>query len=144
MISTPAADLQRHVDAVDAEGGGLVRLHFITPRDGAQLLLAAAAGDDWPLGLLVAISDCVRQIETAPKHAATLCLVCPRELRSVAGAMFCISVPDAATPRHAIGSAICPICAARSDLESRAMTALRGIWPDLRRIEVMPGPERVQ
>jgi hypothetical protein len=143
MSATPA-EVHQHLAAVHAEAGGLLRVWRFAPSDGVRLLAAAAAGDAWSYGMLTAISDCVRHITAAPKRRPTLCLACPAPIRTAPGATFIVTVPEITAPRHAIGSAICRACAGRNDLDQRVLVALRGIWPDLRTIEVMPGPEGVQ
>jgi hypothetical protein len=144
MSSATPAEVRQHIAAVHAEAGGLLRLYFLTPEDGWRLMLGAAAGDAWATGMLTAVADCARAIKSAPKRKPSLCLCCPAPLRRPAGLMFCIAVPETGTPRHALGSAICPRCAGRPELESRAAVALRQVWPDLREIRPMPGPETMQ
>jgi hypothetical protein len=129
---------------IQNDAGGLLRIYFFDAREGARLLVGAAAGDQWSRGMMSAINDCGHHIETAPASAPALCLTCPRPLRELPGLVFCVTVPEVTRPHHALGSAVCRRCAALPHLEKRAMAALRAVWPDLREISVMPGPGTAQ
>jgi hypothetical protein len=132
------------VREVHREAAGVMQILFFDPEAGARLVLGAALGDAWAAGMLVAIADYAQHIAQAPRHKPMLCLTCPTPIRSARGLTFAMTVPAIDGPRHALGSAVCPACAARADLESRALAALRGIWPDIRAIEPVVGPGTVQ
>lgn len=144
MSAVQPQDREAAISAIHAEAGGLLRVYLFGASEGARLLLAAACGDGWAYGMLGAINDCARHIVDAPRAAPALCLTCPMPLRELPGLTFCVVVPEATNPHHVLGSAICPACAARPDLERRVTAALRQIWPDLREISVMPGPAGLQ
>jgi hypothetical protein len=143
MSATPA-EVCQHLAAVHAEAGGLLRVWRFAPSDGVRLLLAAEMGDAWARGMLAAISDCVQQVTAAPKRRSVLCLTCPAPIRTATGATFLVTVPGVDEARHALGSAICPACARRGDLDHLILVALREVWPSLREIRPMLGPETVQ
>jgi hypothetical protein len=144
MRTVRPEDREATISALHAESNGLFRIYLFGAPDGARLLVGAAAGDPWSLGMLAAINDCGHHITKAPRHEPALCLTCPAPLRRLPGLTFCVAVPEVARPQHALGSAVCSQCAALPDLGNRTMIALRQIWPDLREISVMPGPETVQ
>jgi hypothetical protein len=137
-------DREAAISEIQDAGGGIFRIYFFDAVDGARLLAAATAGDQWARGMMRAINDCARHIEGAPASAPRLCLVCPRPLRTLPGLTFSVVAPEIASPHHALGSAVCRRCAALPHLDKRAVRVLRGIWPHLREISVMPGPETVQ
>ena len=141
--ATPDA-LAEGIRRVHAEAQGVMRLWFIKPGDGVHLLAASICGDAWAAGLLRATVTCAAQVMKMRRKKPSLCLCCPRAVRSLDGALFCLTVPEIDSPSEALGSVVCPRCATSSDLNSRAIEAYRRIWPDLRTIEVMPGPERMQ
>jgi hypothetical protein len=130
--------------AFQGESGGVYRVYFFGAPDGVRLLADAVTGDRWSLGMLTAVNDCVRHVLDAPARQPCLCLTCPRPVRELPGLTFCVVLPQISEPHHALGSAVCPACAVLPNLGERAMIALRQMWPDLREISVMPGPETVQ
>jgi hypothetical protein len=137
-------DREAAMSALHMEAGGLLRVFLFIPESALRLLAGAAAGDEWSLGMLGAIADCMHHITDAAARQPALCLTCPAPLRTLPGVTFCCVIPEVARPQHALGSAVCPACAVLPDLEKRAMLALRQIWPNLREISVMPAPEAVQ
>ena len=139
-----AIDVQQHLHALDAEAAGAVKTWFFTPRDGACLLVGAAAGDAWARGMLRAISECIRRIREAPKRRPILCACCPAPVRTAAGGTFIVITPYTDAPRHGMGAVLCPACAARPDVAERVLAALQQVWPDLREVQPVSGPGRVQ
>jgi hypothetical protein len=124
-------DREAAISEIQDAGGGMFRIYFFDAGDGARLLAAATAGDQWARGMMRAINDSARHIEDAPRRTPRLCLTCPTPLRRLPGLTFTVVVPEIVSPHHALGSAVCRRCAALPDLEKRAMVALRQIWPDL-------------
>lgn len=128
------------VNRIHAEAQGLLRLLFITPDDAAGLALAALCGNQRATGLLRATADCAANVmRQRHRKKPVLCLCCPRAVRKVEGAIFCFAVPEVDSPERALGSVICPCCVAAPDLHSRAVQALRGVWPDIRKVEIATG-----
>jgi len=126
------------------EASGVMRIYLMSSEDGRRMALAAAAGNAHCAALLRACVDCAQHVAHAAKDRPALCLCCPEPIRDMLGVTICLAVPDTDNPQRAVGGVICKRCAAGSDLSGRAASALRNLWPDLREIEVMPGPGTLQ
>jgi hypothetical protein len=127
-----------------AEAAGVVDIYIVLSGDVIPLNKSAGAGDRISIELTCAIFRTLVQMH----RDAPACLCCAAAIRQVdrggqgIGA-FCIVLPAAGD--ESLVMAICPRCAARADQPRHAVEALRRrLWPDLRAIEVMPGPERLQ
>jgi len=129
---------------VHREAAGVLGVHFVRSEDAPALLVDSMLGDAHAIQLMRAVVGCLHAIRTAPKRTPTLCLACPRPIRKPDGAVFCVAIPDRPDASQGVGSALCLRCAAAPDRNDRAYAALRRIWPDLRPIEVTPGPGAVQ
>ena len=139
------ASVAAGIAQMQAQSGGIYRLVLVSVEGGVALLVAALGGDVQAAELFRTAADCARQIGAAEaEHHPVLCLTCPTPLRTSAGALVCLVVPETNRATQALGSAVCPECAARPDVEARVHSALRKIWPDLKTIKIMPGPEAVQ
>lgn len=138
------AELESAVRAISEESAGLIRTYFIGPQEGASLLVASALGDAWCTSMLGAVAHCMQRVANAPKRSPVLCLCCPRPVRHVPDVIFCVVVPEVGHPNQALGCVICPACAREPGLNARALKGLRAVWPQIRQIEVSPGPVTVQ
>lgn len=144
MSTTTRDALAEGIRCVHAEAQGVLRVWFIRRDDAARLAIASLFGDEWATGLLRATMTCAAQVMKMRRKKPSLCLVCPRAVRSLEGVLFCLAVPEIDNPEQALGSVVCARCASNPELSGRAVEAYRRIWPDIRGIEVMPGPEGVQ
>jgi hypothetical protein len=115
----------------------VLHVRVVTPSEGLRLAMQSDRGDRDATELLGAISDTIRQIHTAPSHQPVCCMCCSLPVTSPRGAWFCIVALHIERPRSALGCVICPECAVDTTA-ARIEDALRGQWPDLRRIEIMP------
>ena len=140
QIGTPDA-LDRHITALDREAGGLIRISIVHPEDAPALIVAAMDGDQFSHAILNAVSETARQIAAAPRGSEVLCLVCPAAIRTLPGVAFVVVLPQVSGPHHGLGSAVCPKCAARPDLNGHVTATLRKVWPGLREIQIAPGSE---
>ena len=127
-----------------AESGGILQISLVTAAKAEALILGAALGDDYSAGLLRAASECAKRIRSAPKRKPMLCLCCPAEIRLLPSVAFVVAMPHTDQPHQALGAALCPRCAAKSDPLTEAVHALRAIWPDLRPFDLAPGTEVIQ
>ena len=116
------------------ESGGMMCVYLATPQDGAALIGAALTGDAMAARVLQMIAETAGQIRSSARKKPALCLCCPRSIRSLAGVVFCIAVPEIEHPTRAIGTAICPRCAPKG--KAGALEGLRRLWPELRPITI--------
>jgi hypothetical protein len=120
-----------------AEAAGLMRFVLLSPAEccllAAQVLLFEHQED---LRLLRGAVQVAKRIADAPAAQAILCLCCPKPIRDPDDATICLTLAAAENPKHAIGSALCQSCAAAPGVNDRVITALRSVWPDVRRIEI--------
>lgn len=133
------ADWAEGVGLLHQESGGVMRVHLVTPAIGLQLVVAAGLGDRYAGALMQVIKDGAYKVATANHDNAVLCLCCPRPILALKKTTFCIVTPLGDAPGHALCSMICSECAVAVDLDEQVQIALRGIWPDLRLIDVGAG-----
>ena len=124
------------IHSLHDEAAGLLVLDVVRRCDAPDLVLAAAAGDDYAARLLVAVNDALRNIEKAPTGAPMQCAACAAPLRLGRFAL-CIARPATADPMQGLGMAICHRCGTtRGGIHAAASASLRLIWPDARPITV--------
>jgi hypothetical protein len=126
------------IEALHAEASGVLTLGIFYPEDSAELLAAAAMGDELAAGLLGALLESRRRVRDAPRDKPGLCCGCPRPIRKVSPeTIFGLVFPAIARPTAAVGFVFCSRCAAdRKGLLAKAENRLRKLWPELRPIVV--------
>jgi hypothetical protein len=124
------------IKTVHQHAAGLLEIIIVQPAEMLELLIGSLCGDPRATAIARAASAAVGGIMSAATSSdPKLCLTCPRELRDT-NCTVVLAVPHRADPTTAMGSAICPRCAATDDLIGKASVALRGIWPSLRPVSV--------
>ena len=134
------------IGEVHREFAGALNVNIVTAAAGVQLVAASMLGDPEATMLLRAILDSAAWIKRAPRQQPVLCMCCPQPIRRITPAtVFGVAAPAIATPGRAIGFAFCDACGERpGELMAKATEGLRRIWPDMREIRPVPGPETMQ
>ncbi len=128
--------LQKGVQRVSDEAGGLLTLQVVQQADMPALVLDALAGSDEAAKLLRLTRDTLAGIQAAPRKKPMLCGSCPRTLR---GGRFSVIIasPACDDPAQGIAMAICPKCGPNHDaIQAAVAVALGRIWPDIRPVTV--------
>lgn len=124
--------LETTARAMMKASGGVMQVHLVQPADVVALMLAEAAGNADARALLKAVAGILVDVGNAkpPK----MCACCPTDLTpdNVLAFVFVAN----GLHGQAIGMALCDACALHPDIDARVMDALRGLWPDLRPIEI--------
>lgn len=130
------AVLQDGLKHMQAESGGAIHVMVVRPIDALGLLADAISGDAEARRLFDAVNQAATEIAAAPRRRPILCASCPRPLRRSAYS-FVVALPARDNPTQALSMAVCSRCAVEPDaITAKAVTALRGLWPDLRAIAV--------
>lgn len=130
------AEMGKVLPAIQAEAGGTLIVHIVSPADAPALIAAAASGNTEAIRLLNAVEHAIAGIEAAPRHRRMLCATCPRPLRKGAFAIGA-AMPATTTPSKALTLAVCTRCATTPDaILAKATQAFRRFWPDMRAFEI--------
>ena len=138
VSNKPSRTWAEGVQRVSDEAAGVIQLDIIQHADLTELLAHAILGDPEAVRLANMASSVLRRIAAAPRRKPMLCGSCPRPLK-LKGHRFSvvIALPGRDQPSNALSMAICHRCATSHEaVESKAVQALRRIWPDLRPITV--------
>ena len=126
------------IQAVQQESGGLMSFNVIRQADAPGLLFDAMRGDPDATRLAQGLASLLGQIASAPRHKPVLCACCPRALRRTFAVI--IAGPERPNARNSIGFGICERCATEpEDIRTKAIEALRRIWPDARPVTITHG-----
>jgi len=112
-----------------------MQLHIIPPQDVLPLIASAMAGNALAGSLLNPVVDTIKRVQTAAPAAPAECGNCGRSLHG--GAVICVALPDRPDPTKGMAFALCRACTSdATEVEARAVEALRCLWPNGRLIEV--------
>lgn len=129
--------LKNGLEAIQAEAGGLLELVVVRPDDGLGYISKALCGDLDAARILKAIGAAGVKIDNAPKRMPVLCASCPRPIRTKSHFAFILALPKNGNPANALSLAVCARCAVDpAEIQAKAVTALRKLWPDMRQVEI--------
>ena len=129
---------ENEINAVRAEGGGLLKFYTIaSQRDVAELIATAFQGDAAASRLLVALDGFLAAVGERPDHDPAHCLTCDRTLRD-GEFTVAIVMPAVDDPQNAFGVAVCDHCGpTREAAEVKITDGMKQVWADVR--PVTPG-----
>jgi hypothetical protein len=129
------------IGKLTSQGGGVMRLHVLSPRDVVLKVAAAHNGDHEAYAIINALSyftdSVVARAATPEPHS---CLLCDRPFDLVEpGMTLCLTVPDTTDATVAAGFGVCARCSwttPKADMRRRVCEGLRVLWPGIRAIDI--------
>ena len=115
------------------ESGGMLDVVVVCPPDILALFEAALADDPKAVRLTHAVASLIERVEGAE---AVLCGSCDANLADTAFSAV-IAAPSRDDPARGIALGVCAECASEPDaILRKAVTALRHVFPGIRRVEM--------
>jgi hypothetical protein len=118
-----------------AAAGGYVSLFVIDVETGSQLLIRASRGDEEAGDLMAGVFSTVESMVSTP----SVCGACRLPIQRISDETTICLMRATLGGQHALGFGLCDNCSKSDQVMSRAMEAMRAIWPDLIPISIAAG-----
>jgi hypothetical protein len=127
------------MEALHREAAEAMTLWTVLFSDMPRLLIEAIRGSVEARVVVSAVENALRQIGTAPVDKPALCGCCSGSL-NLGGLSFAVAAPyGVAAPDRVLAFGICEACGVdRESVEAAGVRALKDIWPDTRKLDVLP------
>ena len=135
-MAPPPETRAERMEAIHGEAAGLMHLDVVLRDDMPAMVAAAAHGDAEAAELFQRVNAALLDILSAPEGNPKLCASCPQPLADGRYSLA-FATPACDDPSNALALAVCHDCAAdREDVRTRAVEALRRLWPDARPVTI--------
>lgn len=131
VVSLPDA-----VRRISADSGGELELWIVLDAERAQLAVQAAEADPDPAAVRLhkGIQEVAASVASAPRRTPIRCISCSRLLKKSAYAVV-VAAPPGPVIGHGVVLAVCERCGTTTaKVRSRAVIALRRLWPNAQRV----------
>jgi hypothetical protein len=126
------------ISTIHRLAAGVVLMNLVPIRDLARLQVAAETGDEQAIAAIRAIGHSIgNQVAGVAVGRPPPCFVSARPMMTYHDTAFCVIVPHAPGSVHTLTGVVCQNCTRLPDLKARAVTAMRLIWPNARKIEIL-------